>query len=109
MHEKLLVTEIGLTAIITQHMLTYGLSLSPILAHFQKMPNILTQIWVSPGLRSENCEEDSNVPFTIPVHDFGESCMRISTCAYDEQEDKEQRLKVEDGGLLSVLDWIRSY
>ena len=29
------------TAIATQHMLTYGLSLSPIRADFQKMPRIL--------------------------------------------------------------------
>ena len=31
------------TAMTTQQMLTYGLSLSPIRAHFQKMPNTLSE------------------------------------------------------------------
>ena len=31
------------TAITTQHRLTYGLSRSPILAHFQKIPNTLAE------------------------------------------------------------------
>jgi len=53
-----------LTAIRRQHILMYGLNRSPMRAHFQKTPKILSQISLSSKLHEEDF-----VPILVPVHD----------------------------------------
>lgn len=91
-----------LTAIRTQQMLTYGLSRSPIRAHFQKIPNILVREYISicnltPNRLSTKGTPD--IPVLIPVHDTGHYRMGIATGANNQEEHKKQRAKVEKGRL----------
>jgi len=87
-----------LTAMMIQHKETYGLSRSPTLAHFQKMPNTLPII--SNRLISQ-AKANSGValPISIPIHDAREDIVGIRTRAYQEQQREEQRLEVEKRGL----------
>lgn len=60
----------------TQHMLMYGLNLSPILAHFQKMPMNLPYCVsvVAPKVGASH-----SVPVLVSVHDTW--CKVVDICA----------------------------
>lgn len=86
----------------TQQMLMYGLRRSPILAHFQKTPVILhgTKLekvhhWVR--LRSQS--DGFYLPRLIPVQNTRCKVVHVCARADEEEDDEEQRLKVEEGRL----------
>ena len=90
------------TAMKTQHKLMYGLSLSPIRAHFQKMPMNL------PTLRVSSCfapwqttilRDTAVLPVLIPIEYRREHLVDVGGRADQEKDDEEERLEVEEGGL----------
>lgn len=90
-----------LTAIRTQHILTYGLSRSPTRANFQNIPKRLHRIRellvisFPPLLRLDiEC-----LPILVPVHDPGHYRMSIRAGANKQEDHQEQRPKVEEGRL----------
>ena len=68
----------------TQHILMYGLNLSPILAHFQKMPMNLPSCQPRCTLR----ELLRSVPVLISVHDAWCKVVNVCARAYEQQQDK---------------------
>lgn len=91
-----------LTAITTQHMLTYGLSRSPTRADFQNIPKILHQrtislpvIFLHPGCASSG----GRLPILVPVHDPRHYRVRIAARADYQENHEKQRLKVEKSRL----------
>ena len=90
---------LGRTAMRTQHILMYGLNLSPILAHFQKMPMNLPPCQPRRTFR----ELSHSVPVLISVHDAWCKVVNVCARAYEQQEDKEEGLEVEEGGLDSLV------
>ena len=76
----------------------YGDSLSPILAHFQKMPlNLLLHEELSALIAG--WRKEYPVPLLVAVHDGREYRVQIGRCADGEENDQEQTLKVEEGRL----------
>ena len=111
-----------LTAIATQHKLTYGDNLSPILANFQNMPRNLcldtnqpqfsTAVIYSSArivLHAYPCSfgnpgwpEGKSVPFLVPVHRPGKCSVYVCGRADEEKDDEEEGVKVKKSGLLKV-------
>jgi hypothetical protein len=74
-------------------MLTYGLSRSPTRAHFQNIPNSLSQRvshFVPCYSHLRDHPETRVVPILVPVHDTRHNRVRISARANDEQDHQEQ-------------------
>jgi hypothetical protein len=68
-----------------QQIETYGLSRSPILANFQKIPNILSNYYNS----------KRKLPMFISVHYGRNLRMKIGRCTYKKQDNQQETLKVE--------------
>jgi len=85
-----------------QHKETYGLSRSPILAHFQKMPKTLP-IVSNRLIFQARANRKLCLPISIPIHDAREDIVGIRTRAYQEQQCEEQRLEVEKRGLAPTI------
>lgn len=69
-----------------QHILTYGLSRSPTLANFQKMPVKLPSV---SELSSCQNQVGPRLPVLIPIHDGRYDLMHVRARA-DEEEEGEQ-------------------
>ena len=84
------------TAMTTQHMLMYGLSLSPIRAHFQKTPVILA-MWLADSriIVSFLALEFISLPILIPVEDAWRKVVDVCACADEQEDNEEERLEVE--------------
>lgn len=92
-------------------MLMYGLRRSPILAHFQKIPITLDlRAARAPpsqrggflsGLLLAHAAHvgDTVLPILVPVHDAGGEVVDVCARAYQEEDDLEQGLEVEEGRL----------
>ena len=71
-------------------MLIYGLSRSPILAPFQKMPMNLTHVSL---VVSYEC--DGRLPVFVAVHDAWCEVVDVCARANGQQKDQQQRSEVE--------------
>lgn len=84
------------TAMTTQHMLMYGLSLSPIRAHFQKTPVILATWLAIRRIGVFFLQSDFiSLPILIPVEDARRKVVDVCACADEQQDNEEERLEVE--------------
>jgi len=90
----------SLTAMMMQHKLMYGDSLSPILAHFQKIPRRLQRSSVSS--RVDLVEWRSSSPVLVAIEEGGDHRVHVGGGAYEEEDAKQEALEVEERRLLPV-------
>lgn len=91
----------------TQHKLMYGLKRSPTLANFQKMPMKLPNDQHS---RHPACVlwRASFLPVLVSVHHGGYELVDVCACADEQEDDEEERLEVEEGGLEGLVSIRRT-
>lgn len=86
-----------------QQRLTYGLSRSPIRAHFQNIPKKLFALdlcsSISPSLVEIEGEPGGrvHVPVLVAIHDPGHHGVGVGACADDQEDHQEEGLEVEQG------------
>lgn len=92
----------------TQHKLMYGLKRSPTLANFQKMPMKLP---IDQHSRHEACAlcRASFLPVLVSVHHGGYELVDVCACADEQEDDEEERLEIEEGGLAGLVSILRIY
>lgn len=80
-----------------QHKLTYGDSLSPIRANFQNIPKKL--LVVSQAASVGEGEGGIHVLVFPRIDHPGDSLANVGTCADEQEDDEEQCVEMEEGGL----------
>lgn len=88
----------------TQAKLIYGESLSPIRAHFQKMPITLeTAVLVHCTRQIETRSDAQLIPSFVSIEDGGEYLVDVCCRADKEKYNEEKGLEVEEGRLANKL------
>lgn len=87
-----------------QHRLIYGDNLSPILAHFQKMPQILHSVLDYSRLEMKTIALRSNSPILVAIENGREYRVYVCRGADEEEEHKQEALEIKEGGLQRTLD-----